>query len=136
MKTLQFSKELRIFALFGTMLFFVAGCATWSTASVERAQAAQELRTVQPTQANKILVTRKDIKDRPYTVLGDITATVNKTTMFHADPTRVMVNEKLREEAAKLGADAVILIRYGKVGVSLWSYGSLEGKGRAVKFNK
>lgn len=136
MKTLQFSKELCIFSLFGMMLFLIAGCASWSTSSVERTQAAQEQKTVQPTQANKILITKKDIKDRSYSVVGDITVTVNKTTLFHADPTREMVNEKLREEGAKLGADAVIFVRYGKVGVSFWSYGSLEGKGRAVKFNK
>ena len=47
-----------------------------------------------------------------------------------------MVREKLKEEAAKLNADAVVLIRYGTVGVSLWSWGSLEGRGRAVKFTK
>lgn len=136
MKTLQVSKELRIFSLFGMMLFLLAGCATWSTASVERSQAAQEQRTVQSTQANNILISQQDINYPPYTVLGDITATVNKITLFHANPTREMVNEKLREKAAKLGADAVIFVRYGEVGVSPLSWGSLEGKGRAVKFNK
>ena len=45
-----------------------------------------------------------------------------------------MVNEKLREKASELGADAVILVRYGNGGMSLMSWGSLEGKGRAVKF--
>lgn len=67
-------------------------------------------------------------------MLADIEATVNKTTIFHDDPTPQLVNEKLREEAAKLGADAVILVRYGTVGVSLMSWGSLDGKGRAVVF--
>ena len=67
-------------------------------------------------------------------LLGDITATVNKTTIFNADPTQEMVNEKLREKASELGADAVILVRYGNGGMSLMSWGSLEGKGRAVKF--
>ena len=60
--------------------------------------------------------------------------TVNKTTIFNADPTPEMVNEKLREKAADMGADAVVLVRYGKGGISALSWGSLEGKGRAVKF--
>lgn len=33
-----------------------------------------------------------------------------------------------------MGADAVALVRYGDVGISMMSWGSLEGKGRAVKF--
>ena len=47
-----------------------------------------------------------------------------------------MVNEKLQKEASELGADAVILIRYGDGGISLMSWGSLEGKGRAIKYIK
>lgn len=82
------------------------------------------------------MLTEGDISDRPYIVLGDISVTVNKTTLFHADPTKEMVNEKLKEEAAKLGADAVTHVRYGTVGVSLMSWGSLDGKGRAVQFKR
>jgi uncharacterized protein YbjQ (UPF0145 family) len=67
-------------------------------------------------------------------VVGDISVNVNKTTIFNEDPTREKVNEKLREDAAKLGADAVILVRYGTVGIGLMSWGSLDGKGRAVVF--
>jgi len=136
MKAFQFSNNLFIFALFGMMLFFLAGCATWSTAYVEGEQEALQQGTVQPTQAKKILITEKDITDRPYTSLGDVTVTVNKTTIFHPDPTRKMVNERLREEGAKLGADAMILVRYGEGGITPMSWGSLQGKGRAVKFNK
>ena len=81
-------------------------------------------------------MTEGDYPDRKYVSLGDVTVTVNKTTVFHAAPTRDMVNQKLKEEAAKLGADAVVFVRYGSVGVSALSYGSLEGKGRAIKFVK
>ena len=75
-----------------------------------------------------------DITDRSYRVIGDIEVTVNKTTIFHPDPTPELVDQKLREKAAELGADAVILVRYGTVGVSLISWGSLDGKGRAITF--
>jgi hypothetical protein len=56
------------------------------------------------------------------------------STVFHPDPTPAHVDEKLREQAAALGADAVILVKYGKVGISWVSYGSLDGSGRAVKW--
>ena len=75
------------------------------------------------------------MSDRNFTVAGDISVTVNKTFIFSKTPTRKMVNEKLREEALKIGADAVILVRYGSVGMTGWSYGSLNGKGRAVVFS-
>ena len=136
MKALQFSKKLFTFSLYGMMLFFLAGCATWTIAYVEGEQDALQQGTVQPTQTNKILITEQDITDRPYTFLGDVTVTVNKTTIFHPAPTRELVNKRLREEGAKLGADAMILVRYGEGGITPMSWGSLQGKGRAVKFNK
>ena len=121
----------------------VSGCATWSHSTVAKPQERQGLPLVEsgagtraPTNPAKILVTEDDISDRPYESLGDISVTVNKTTLFHPDPTPELVAEKLREEAAKLGADAVILVRYGTVGVSFVSWGSLDGKGRAIRYVK
>ena len=84
--------------------------------------------------AADVIVTTTNITNRKYRVIGDIDATVNKTTIFHSDPTRQLVNEELKKGAAALGADAVILVRYGTVGVGLLSWGSLDGKGRAVAF--
>jgi predicted metal-dependent phosphotriesterase family hydrolase len=86
------------------------------------------------TSIERIILTETDITDKKYESLAELEVNVNKTTIFHADPTKEDVNKKLKEEAAKLGADAVVLVRYGTVGVSLMSWGSLNGKGRAVKF--
>jgi len=121
----------------GILVFFaVTGCATWSTSSVETPETAPPPATAQPKRPHEIRLTEGDIPDRKYSSLGDISVTVNKTTVFHPDPTRPMVDQKLKEEAAKLGADAVIHVRYGTVGVSFMSWGSLEGKGRAIKFDQ
>ena len=117
----------------------LAGCASWSTSSVDNRNADSPAAVAaagihakkSPAQ---IQLTEKDLPHRKYTSLGDISVTVNKTTIFNADPTPEMVNQKLREKAAEMGADAVVLVRYGKGGVSFMSWGSLEGKGRAVKF--
>jgi hypothetical protein len=116
----------------------LAGCASWSTANVDTRNADAPRDAAVANGARKspsqVQLTDKDVNDRQYVSLGDISVTVNKTTVFNADPTPAMVDEKLREKAAEMGADAVILVRYGKGGVSLMSWGSLEGKGRAVRF--
>jgi hypothetical protein len=111
----------------------LAGCSSWSTASVHRSH-AQAAMVTQETDPENVKITVGDIADRPYVLLGEISATVRKTTIFNADPTRTTVNEKLRERAAQLGADAVILVQYNRSGFSPLSWGSLSGKGRAVRF--
>ena len=125
----------KIILLMGAVLMLSA-CATWSTSSVKGTdQGAMSTSAIAQTSPDKIIITEADIGDRKYKVLGDIEVNVNKTTIFNADPTPGKVNERLRKEAAKLGADAVILVRYGTVGVSvLGGWGSLNGKGRAIAF--
>ncbi|MEP0340007.1 MAG: hypothetical protein ABJ388_06105 [Alphaproteobacteria bacterium] len=136
--------RLALVALCGTIL---AGCNTWSSANVELKTKGTDMETASapasapaaapvetPKSAANIILTEKDITDRKYETLADLEVTVNKTTIFHADPTKELVAEKLKEEAAKLNADAVILVRYGTVGIGLFSWGSLDGKGRAIKF--
>lgn len=81
----------------------------------------------------QVVVTTGDITDRPYDVLGDIEVTAKKTTLFHPDPTPAHVDEKLREQAAAVGAGAVVLVKYGKAGISRTSYGSLDSSGRVVR---
>jgi hypothetical protein len=110
----------------------LGACSSWATSNVS---GTSKTAARAPTAPDKILVVEGDIADRPYTSLGDVSVTVNKTTLFNADPTPAMVNDKLKTEAAKLGADAVIQVRYGNVGIGLMSWGSLDGKGRAIAFN-
>lgn len=113
----------------------LSGCATWSTSTVDRTAAVS---TTQQVRQNKppeeVMITERDVEGRKYESLGDISVTVNKTTVFHPDPTPEMVNQKLQEKAASLGADAVIFVRHGSGGVSFFSWGSLEGKGRAIRY--
>lgn len=112
----------------------LGGCADgWATTQVS-SQAAAAGR--QATPVDQIQIIEGDVTDRPYKSLGDVSATVNKVTLFNADPTREMVNKRLMTEAAKLGADAVIQVRYGTVGISALSWGSLDGKGRAIAYDK
>ena len=88
------------------------------------------------THPDNILITKDDITDRPYEVIEDIKASYSKTTLFHEDPTTAHIDSKLKYRASKLGADAIIFVRYGTVGISFASWGTLEGSGRAIKFIK
>lgn len=111
----------------------VTGCATWSTTQVDTS-GAESVATVPAKTANGVKVYEADVAGRRYETLGDLNVTVNKTTLFHPNPTQEMVETKLREKAAAMGADAVIFATYGTVGVSFMSWGSMDGRGRAIRF--
>jgi hypothetical protein len=130
MKHLAYSRTLAALAA----LSLLGGCAEgWSTSQVSNQPSTAAARP--PTPVDRIEITEGDIAGRPYKSLGEIAVTVNKVTIFNADPTREMVDRRLRERAAQLGADAVIQVRYGTVGIGLMSWGSLDGKGRAIAFD-
>ena len=123
-----------------SMVLMISACSSWSTSNIETVEGYQA-NNINATEESgqleslqDIIITESDMSSRNFTVVGDMSVTVNKTTIFNQTPTRQMVNEKLRNEAFKIGADAVILVRYGSPGMSLWSYGSLNGKGRAIVF--
>jgi hypothetical protein len=122
----------RLAMVFGAMAVLPACADGWSTSQVSGKPAGATAKV--PTAPEKIQIVEGDIADRPYKSLGDVSVTVNKVTIFNADPTREMVNQRLRNKAAELGADAVIQVRYGTVGIAAMSWGSLDGKGRAIVF--
>ncbi|MBL4907669.1 MAG: hypothetical protein JKX94_09490 [Sneathiella sp.] len=124
-------------ALIGLSLFILTGCGTWSHTEAKKDGKAVLVATTGEETKNPddIIISKEDITDKKYTVVAELDVVVNKTTIFHEDPTPELVDVKLKEAAAKLGADAVILVRYGSVGMSLVSWGSLGGKGRAIRFD-
>jgi ABC-type Fe3+-hydroxamate transport system substrate-binding protein len=116
----------------------IAGCGTRTESSVTPATNADQTVALKPApKAEKdVIVTENDITNRPYVALGDIEVTVKKWTIFDADPTREMVADALRKKAAEMGADAVVLARYGTVGIGFTSWGQMDGQGRAVVFKQ
>ena len=86
--------------------------------------------------ANDIVLTKDTLEGWKYSSLGSIFVSISKATAFNQMPNQAMIDARLRQEAFKLGADAVILVRYGQPGMSLFSWGKLEGRGRAIKFVK
>lgn len=125
---------MRYFAV-AMLVIGVAACGTRTSTSVEPvAGATQATAKPMPKPASEVIVTENDITDRPYVSLGDISVTVSKWTIFDKDPTQAMVAAALQQKAAEMGADAVVLARYGTVGIGAFSWGEMEGKGRAVVF--
>lgn len=77
-----------------------------------------------------------DISDRPYTVIGQITAGVRKATVFSKAASPEKIYRELWERAKKQGADAVVHASFGKSHVSAMSWGQTTATGVAVKFDK
>lgn len=75
-----------------------------------------------------------DITDRPYTVIGQITAGVRKATVFSKSSSPEKVYRELWERGQKLHADAVIHASFGKAHVSAMSWGQTNATGTAIKF--
>ena len=106
----------------------------WSQKAPEApAPVVTEVKIAVPSQ---VLLYDLDITDRPYTTLGEVSASVTKLNPWGEEPTQAQVEAKLKEEAAKKGADALIYVRYTKVGVSYNRWNGIEGKAQAVKFTR
>lgn len=122
-------------------LGFFSGCATmsfnynfWSQKAPETpAPIVSEVKITLPSQ---VLLYDLDITDRPYASLGEVSANMTKLNPWGEEPTQEKVEAKLKEEAVKKGADALIYVRYTKLGASWNRLSGIEGKAQAVKFTR
>lgn len=69
--------------------------------------------------------------EQPHKALGEITAKVSKGSLLSKSPTIEDVNFKLQEQASKMGANAVVNVKYSR-GMSLTSYEVLKATGTAI----
>lgn len=135
----------RLFALL-PVLALLGACSSqnWSTTQVTPtgqspqptsvSDSSTQAAAIYATDPARIEIFDGDIRDRRYTVLGEIAVTLNKLTAFHPDPTRDQAVQRLRGEAGKLGADAVINVEIGEIGLGFLTWASRDAKGRAVRF--
>jgi uncharacterized protein YbjQ (UPF0145 family) len=125
--------------LFCICLFFVTGCATIDTANVSSTKFRDSQYT--PTDANKIKVFQNYFPEKEYIGLAVITLSaerdVRRKAKTEATSRAVGTEEKserdmkkVKAEAAKLGADAIILV--GKSNTTF--AGVTEFKCVAIKF--
>jgi len=109
----------------------VTACApeVWLTPDLQHANG----RAARQTAPARIALFTTDV-DQPYDVLGDLEVAVRQRSAFGDPPTRAHAEQAMREQAGLMGAHAVILVAYGQVGSSWWSYVELRGHGRAIRF--
>jgi hypothetical protein len=69
--------------------------------------------------------------DFPYRAVRELKAKCEASHAFMPAPTEIEINAKLRGMAAKVGANAVIDVRYNS-GISITSWKSMTGTGMAV----
>ena len=75
-----------------------------------------------------------DITDRPYRIVGPVSAGVRKATIFSKKPSQQKIYNEVWERGEKMGADAVVNVTYGESEISLDSWGKTRALGFAVKF--
>jgi uncharacterized protein YbjQ (UPF0145 family) len=80
-----------------------------------------------------IVLTEEDLAGRAYDRLGEVKAEARQTSLFPKKSARVLMDEQLRAQAAKLGADAVILVKYDSYSPVLSKKGA-SATGIAVKY--
>lgn len=78
-----------------------------------------------------ILVTASDVTTCPYRIVEPVNVSV--TEDYGAD-SRGKIFGKLRLEAVKLGADAVLLVTKGKTHMTAWAWNRREYTGKAVRY--
>lgn len=106
---------------------------------VEPGQLTSETKTEvksdrEPTLPKDVILTREDITNRTYKAIADIKVVVRRLFLPDPDPTQEEADATLKSTAAGMGADAVVLVRYGSSGITLNTWGTLESQGRAVYF--
>jgi hypothetical protein len=121
------------------IVMMMSGCSMswnfWSQNAPKTPQ-DQKAQNVQIALKPSILMYELDITDRPYKNLGEVSATDTKLNPWGEEPTQANVEAQLKAEAIKVGADALIFVRYTKLGASWNRISGIEGKAQAVKFTR
>lgn len=112
-----------------------AACADRSSVTTLSRSTQNLIATQAPVPAADIKIFQGGAPNRPYTALGEVKVELyfDRTT-FDTEVARQRVNEQLRAEAAKVRADAVVMVRYA--GVSRGPKVQSNAVGVAVVFDK
>jgi len=96
---------------------------------------APSIEAMKRTPVDKIVISELDILDRPYLVLEEVRITLTPFMPFQT-PDQAEAAMKLREEAAKLDADAIIFVTFKSAEASWMGTKSIEAKGKAIRFSR
>lgn len=103
-------------------------------ASPVAAQNVDAQNTYAALKSAPVPVTGGDVLDRPYRVIGNVTANVRQNTVFGKTPSLDKAYRELWERASKMGADAVVKARVGEGRITAWSWNARQAEGQAIRF--
>ena len=92
---------------------------------------AQQVGSDDSTFEDGLLVTSSDVLNCPYRFVQPVTA--NITEDYGAD-SRQRIFGKLRDQAKKIAADAVILVQKGNGHMTAWAWNRRVYTGRAIRY--
>jgi hypothetical protein len=120
--------------LFALPLLALAACDGKTAYPSQVEKQAAELQASSNIPVGQIPVSSADtINGGKFQIVAPVEATVAKVSAFHPNPTVEQAQQKLRVEAAELGADAVINAQIGNVQVCPFSWACRVSTGTAVK---
>ncbi len=121
--------------LAASLVLSACGDAMTHPATIEKQSEA--LATKAPTPVEQIQLSEgSDLNNGHFEVVGPVKATIGKVTALHPAPTVAQGEQKLRVEAAELGADGVINAKVSDVTICALSWGCRNLTGTAVKFTQ
>jgi uncharacterized protein YbjQ (UPF0145 family) len=94
--------------------------------------AAQQVGTMDSTYEDGILVTSSDVTTCPYVLIRPIDTA--STEDYGRNGAREKSFRKLRNDAKKVGADAVVLVREGGKHMTMWAFARREMTGNAIRY--
>ena len=92
---------------------------------------AQQIGSDDSTFEDGILVTSSDVQSCPYRFVQPVT--INVTEDYGTD-TRPKIFGKLRDQAKKVAADAVVLVQKGGGHMTAWAWNRRSYTGRAIRY--
>ncbi|HCX15159.1 MAG TPA: hypothetical protein DGZ24_07575 [Rhodospirillaceae bacterium] len=85
--------------------------------------------------AEKVILADGDILDRRYRILGQVFVRAKKVGIIDRPSIETKTDILLKAKAAELGADALINVRRERKGMSIFSFGHMDGFGTAIAFS-
>jgi len=119
-------------ALIGALAASVAGCIVTDSEFAEVTGRVHSASGESSKNPQDVLILEGSDAGRPYAVIGVVRATARSLNLVSSEPTRANVNDELRAKAAKIGADAIVKVRYAADRQGLQARGFLTGEGQAV----
>jgi len=101
----------------------------------DKSTKAPTIEAMKRTPVEKIIISELDILDRPYMVLEEVSV-IEKSLIPFKKPDQADAAMKLREEAAKLDADAIIFVTFKNSDTSRTGTQGIEAKGKAIRFSR